>query len=147
MELPSLTACASSTCNSRQIAALRSLGVNNDQVSSEQEDLASSTARWKIWKNTAYLRTKVAICAPRVCLVDLGSAGPHGRTENSAPVALLRLVPKLFISAGYNRFSFTRASAVVNCQSALTCLRLRVSSQAATSSMRLSVSGIRRSRH
>ena len=50
-------------------------------------------------------------------------------------------------SAGYNRFSFTRASAVVNCQSALTCLRLRVSSQAATSSMRLSLSGIRRSRH
>ena len=91
MELPSLTACASSTCNSRQIAALRSFGVNNDQVSSEQEDLASSTARWKIWKNTAYLRTKVAICAPRVCLMDLGSAGLCGRTENSAPVALLRL--------------------------------------------------------
>ena len=57
------------------------------------------------------------------------------------------LVPQVVHSAGYNPFSFTRASAVVNCQSALTCLRLRVSSQAATSSMRLSVSGIRRSRH
>ena len=59
----------------------------------------------------------------------------------------VQLVPRVVHSAGYNRFSFTRASAVVNCQSALTCLRLRVSSQAATSSMRLSVSGIRRSRH
>ncbi len=58
-----------------------------------------------------------------------------------------RLVPRVVHSAGYNRFSFTRASAVVNCQSALTCLRLRVCSQAATSSMRLSVSGMRRSRH
>ena len=35
VELPSLTACASSTCNSRQIAALRSLGVNNNQASGE----------------------------------------------------------------------------------------------------------------
>ena len=59
----------------------------------------------------------------------------------------LELVPRVVHSAGYNRFSFTRASAVVNCQSALTCLRFRVCSQAATSSMRLSLSGIRRSRH
>ena len=53
--------------------------------------MAVSTARWKIWKNTAHLRRKVAICAPRVCLVDLGPIGQRGRDENSAPVALLRL--------------------------------------------------------
>ena len=58
---------------------------------SEQDDLASSTARWKIWKNTAHLRRKVAICASRVCLVDLGSIGQRRRDENSAPVAHFRL--------------------------------------------------------
>jgi hypothetical protein len=66
VEFPSLTACASSTCNSRQIAALRSLGVNNAHAPSESDDLAVSTARWKIWKNTAHLRRKVAICVPRM---------------------------------------------------------------------------------
>ena len=54
---------------------------------------------------------------------------------------VIDLVPRVVHSAGYNRFSFTRASAVVNFQSALTCLRLRVCSQAATSSMRLSCRG------
>ena len=38
-------------------------------------------------------------------------------------------IPRVFIVRGTDRFSFTRASAVVNCQSALTCLRLRVSSR------------------
>ena len=34
-------------------------------------------------------------------------------------IAQLALVPRVVQSAGYNLFSFTRASAVVNCQSAL----------------------------
>ena len=57
------------------------------------------------------------------------------------------LVPRVAHIAGYNLFSFTRASAVVKCQSALTCFLFRLSSQAATSSTRVSLSGIRRSRH
>jgi hypothetical protein len=57
------------------------------------------------------------------------------------------LVPRVAHIAGYNLFSFTRASAVVKCQSALTCFLFRLSSQAATSSARVSLSGIRRSRH
>jgi hypothetical protein len=57
------------------------------------------------------------------------------------------LVPRVVHIAGYSLFSFTRASAVVNCQSVLTCLLFRLSSHAATSSVRVSLSGIRRSRH
>ena len=57
------------------------------------------------------------------------------------------LVPQVAHSAGYNRFSLTRASAVVKCQSVLTYLLFRLSSQAATSSTRFSLSEIRRSRH
>ena len=58
-----------------------------------------------------------------------------------------KLVPRVVHIAGYNRLSFTRASAVVNCQSALTCFLLRLCSQAATSSIKVCLSGIRRSRH
>src|SRR5260370_912685 len=57
------------------------------------------------------------------------------------------LVPRVVHIAGYNLFSFTRASAVVNCQSALTCFLLRLSTQAATSSTKVDLSGMRRSRH
>jgi hypothetical protein len=35
------------------------------------------------------------------------------------------LVPRVAQIDGYNRFSFTRASAVVNCQSALACFLFR----------------------
>ena len=52
--------------------------------------------------------------------------------------------PESFILVGYNLFSFTRASAVVKCQSALTCFLFRLCSQAATSSTRVSLLGIRR---
>src|SRR3981189_2968019 len=48
---------------------------------------------------------------------------------------------------GYRYLSLIRASAVVNCQSALAWLTFRSSSQAAISSMRVCLSGIRRSRH
>ena len=57
------------------------------------------------------------------------------------------LLPQVAHIAGYNLFSFTRASAVVKCQSALTCFLFRLCSQAATSSTRVSLLGIRRSRH
>ena len=57
------------------------------------------------------------------------------------------VVPRVRHIAGYNRFSLTRASAVVKCQSVLTCFLFRLSSQAATCSARVSLSGIRRSRH
>jgi hypothetical protein len=57
------------------------------------------------------------------------------------------LVPRVVHIAGYNRLSFTRASVVVNCQSAVTCFLFRLCSQAATSSIKVCLSGIRRSRH
>jgi Resolvase, N terminal domain len=57
------------------------------------------------------------------------------------------LVPRVVHIAGYNLFSFTRASAAVKCQSALTWFLFRLSSQAATSSTRVSLLEIRRSRH
>src|SRR5664279_4395379 len=48
---------------------------------------------------------------------------------------------------GYRCLSLIRASVVVNCQSALAWLAFRSSSQAAISSMRVCLSGMRRSRH
>src|ERR1700722_17094204 len=69
------------------------------------------------------------------------------RTVSLGQKAAGILVPRVVHIAGYNRFSFTRASAVVNCQSALACFLLRLSSQAATSSVRVCLSGMRRSRH
>jgi hypothetical protein len=47
---------------------------------------------------------------------------------------LFGLVGRVVHSAGYNLLSFTRASAVVNCQLALACLPLRSASHASTSS-------------
>ena len=46
------------------------------------------------------------------------------------------LVGRVVHSAGYNLFSFTRASAVVNCQLALACVVLRSASHASTSSFK-----------
>ena len=57
------------------------------------------------------------------------------------------LVPRVAQIDGYSRFSFTRASAVVNCQSALACFLFRWASQAAVSSVSIALSGMRRSRH
>src|SRR5438093_7409075 len=48
---------------------------------------------------------------------------------------------------GYRCLSLIRALAVVKCQSALAWFALRSCSQAATSSMRSCLSGMRRSRH
>ncbi len=57
------------------------------------------------------------------------------------------LVPRFSQIDGYRCLSLIRASAVVNCQSALAWLAFRSSSQAAISSMRVCLSGMRRSRH
>lgn len=60
---------------------------------------------------------------------------------------VFRLVPRVVHIAGYSLFSLTRASAAVNCQSALVWFLLRLRSHAATSSLKVCLSGIRRSRH
>ena len=86
------------------------------------------------------LQEPVARMATRLRLFRRTSAGKVQHPFRDS------LVPIVHI-AGYNRFSFTRASAVVNCQSALACFLLRLSSQAATSSVRVCLSGMRRSRH
>ena len=57
------------------------------------------------------------------------------------------LVPRVIHITGYSLFSFTRAVAVVNFQSALACFLLRLFSQAVTSATRVCLSEIRRSRH
>jgi hypothetical protein len=44
-----------------------------------------------------------------------------------------KLVARVVHSAGYNLLSFTRAFAVLNCQSALVCFLLRSASHASTS--------------
>jgi hypothetical protein len=53
--------------------------------------------------------------------------------QNPVPIGEVRLVAQVVHSAGYNLLSFTRAFAVVKCQSALACLPLRTASQAWTS--------------
>src|ERR1700694_3576368 len=57
------------------------------------------------------------------------------------------LVARVVHSAGYNLLSFTRAFAVLNCQSALVCFLLRSASHASTSCFSTRRSGRRRSRH
>jgi len=66
---------------------------------------------------------------------------------NASPPVNLDLVPWVVHSAGYRRFSLTRALAVVNCQSALVWLLLRCACQAAISSASVRMFGMRRSRH
>jgi glucose/arabinose dehydrogenase len=50
--------------------------------------------------------------------------GQHG-SWNRSTLSGYKLVPRVAQIDGYSRFSFTRASAVVNCQSALACFLLR----------------------
>ena len=57
------------------------------------------------------------------------------------------LVARFSQIEGYRCLSLTRASGVVNCQSALVCRAFRACSHAAISSARLCLSGMRRSRH
>jgi len=71
----------------------------------------------------------LAPCPPQGCVAALPAAAhrpcPAPGTRRSGRV----LVPCVTHNAGYNLFSLTRASAVVNCQSALVCLLLRRSCQ------------------
>ena len=80
-----------------------------------------------------------------------GCAGAPNEYRNRATVSrcgqIVLLVLRVAHIDGYSRFSFTRASAVVNCQSALECLLFRSASQAAVSSVSIALSGMRRSRH
>ncbi len=62
-------------------------------------------------------------------------------------VGAAELVARFSQIDGYRCLSLIRASAVVNCQSALAWLALRSSSQAAISLMRVCLSGMRLSRH
>ena len=74
--------------------------------------------------------------------------GPAAGGGGSRPSRVrLRADTRVVHIAGYNRFSFTRASAVVNCQSVLTWLLFQLCCHAATSSTRVCLSAMRRSRH
>ena len=70
------------------------------------------------------------------------SPGRDGRVDAAEP----RQYPEPFKTRDKSRFRFIRASAVVNCQSALACVVFRLASQAIISLIGLSWSGMRRSR-
>jgi DNA replication protein DnaC len=57
----------------------------------------------------------------------------HGDAGTGKTSLLIELVARVVHSAGYNLLSFTRAFAVLNCQSALVCFLLRSASHASTS--------------
>ena len=78
------------------------------------------------WVITAFMLTATATAPLYGKLSDM-----HGRRPLFV-VAIL--VAQVVHSAGYNLLSFTRAFAVVKCQSALACLPLRTASHAWTSS-------------
>ena len=83
-------------------------------------------------------------------ITGIGESGAWGQLEaTAASIAKYAeyLVPRVIHTAGYSRLSLTRASALVNCQSVLTCFLLRLASQAATSCSRVNLFGMRRSRH
>jgi hypothetical protein len=72
-------------------------------------------------------RRVISLIAASLVVVRLA-----GREAAAKPVRAL--VGRVVHSAGYNLLSFTRASAVVNCQFALACFLLRSASHASTSS-------------
>ena len=67
--------------------------------------------------------------------------------QEKIPEGIRVLVPEFTHIVGYSRFSLTRASAVVNCQSAFAWCLLRLSCHAATSSIKVCLLAMRRSRH
>ena len=71
----------------------------------------------------------------------------HVAGDQPNPGAWDLLVPRVTHIVGYSRFSLTRASAVVNCQSAFAWCLLRLSCHAATSSIKVCLLAMRRSRH
>ena len=82
------------------------------------------------------------------CVWHLGDA-KCGDTWVTAIFArrISNLIPRVTHIVGYSRFSLTRASAVVNCQSAFAWCLLRLSCHAATSSIKVCLLAMRRSRH
>ena len=58
---------------------------------------------------------------------------PRQRALKDAVAGVDKLVARVVHNAGYNLLSFTRAFAVLNCQSALVCFLLRSASHASTS--------------
>ena len=97
----------------------------------------------------ADLRTPEGGSIPPNTLAELHREMAHLRfiSEQIKQIEGARLVPRVTHSEGYSLFSLTRALAVVNCQSALVWFLLRLTSQAATSAIKVCLSGIRRSRH
>src|SRR5262249_36495105 len=73
--------------------------------------------------------------------------GSHEGTHFRPRCEVRALVVRFSQIEGYRCLSLMRASGVVKCQFALVWLALRAWSQAAISSMRVCLSGIRRSRH
>src|SRR6266481_4835277 len=70
-----------------------------------------------------------------------------GRRASPSTKQLLVLVARFSQIEGYRCLSLMRAFGVVKCQLALVLWALRSCSQAAISSMRVCLSGMRRSRH
>ena len=84
-----------------------------------------------------------AVFAGLLCLLALYFVGAEQGATSIFPGMYIHefvhdgrhlLVAQVVHSAGYNLLSFTRAFAVVKCQSALACLPLRTASHAWTSS-------------
>src|SRR6476620_550749 len=81
----------------------------------------------------------------RRVLTQVGPLGANFAVLHSAFAAVL--VARFIQIEGYSCLSLMRAVGVVKCQLALAWLALRSCSQAAISSMRVGLSGMRRSRH
>src|SRR6266446_1816725 len=89
------------------------------------------------------------LLVPACRLLQLGGFSPlwRGTMTVGQSITVLTLVARFSQIAGYRCLSLMRAFLVVNCQSALVWLALRSCSQAAISSMRICLLGMRRLRH
>ena len=99
----------------------------------------------RIGRYISHRRSEYYLASKCGCLVGApavrGQVSPHVFTRDNI------LVPRVIHIVGYNLFSLTRASAVVNCQSAVVWCLLRLASHSWTSSIKVCLSGMRRSRH
>jgi len=76
----------------------------------------------------------------------LSHSVPPGYRRRQPP-ARPKLVLRFTLTCGYRCLSFVGAWSLVNCQSTPVCAAFRSSAQALASSLRVSISGIRRLRH